>query len=67
MAAVAIADEVGVVLEDRELSGDPLLADLVFRIGLQIFENPLAGLVVDDELLGRGALGGRVLRPRIGR
>ena len=61
VAAVAVADEVGVVLEDRELPGDALLADLLLRVDLQVFEDPLAGLVVDDQLARRRALGRRVL------
>jgi hypothetical protein len=61
VAAVAVPDEVGVVLEDRELPGDALLADLLLRVVLELLEDPLAGLVVDDELAGRGALGRRVL------
>ncbi len=61
MAAVAVADEVGVVLEDRELPGDSLLADLLLRVHLEVFEDPLARLVVDDQLARRCALGRRVL------
>ena len=61
MAAVAVADEVGVVLEDRELPRDPLLADLLLGVVLEVFEDALAGLVVDDQLARRRALGRRVL------
>ena len=60
MAAIAVAHEIGVVLEDRELPRDALLADLLLGVVLQILEDPLPCLVVDDELAGRGALGGRV-------
>ena len=52
--------EVGVVLENRQLSGDAFFADLLLGIDLKIFENTLAGLVVDDELTRRGAFGRRV-------
>src|SRR4029434_3105876 len=59
--AVVFADEVGVVLEDRQLPADALLADLLLGVVLQVFQDALAGLVVDDELARRGALGRRVL------
>ncbi len=61
MAAVAVPDEVGVVLEDRELPGDALLADLLLGVVLEVLQDPLAGLVVDDQLARRGALGRGVL------
>ena len=62
MAAVAVAHEVRVVLEDREATVDALLADLLFCINLEILEDPLPRLVVDDQLAGRGTLRRRVLR-----
>ena len=55
VAAVGVPDEVGVVLEDRELPGDALFADLLFGVVFEFFEDPLAGLVVDDELARRRA------------
>src|SRR5690606_37431943 len=54
-------DEIRVVLEDREAAADPLFADLLLRIDLEILEDPLAGLVEDDDLRRRGTLGRRVL------
>ena len=60
MAPVTIADEIRVVLEDREFAGNSLLANLFFGVLLQIFENPLARFVVNNQLLGRCTLGGRV-------
>ena len=47
VAAVAVAHEVRVVLEDRELPGNALFADLLLGVDLEIFEDPLTGLVVD--------------------
>ena len=44
VAAVAVADEVGVVLEDRELPRDALFADLLFGVVLQVFQDALAAL-----------------------
>jgi hypothetical protein len=61
VAAVAVPHEIRVVLEDRELPGDPLLADLLLGVDLEVFEDPFAGLVVDDELTRRRALGCCVL------
>jgi hypothetical protein len=57
---VAVTHEVGVVLEDRQLPGNALFADLLLREDLQILENPLSRLVVDDQLARRRALGRRV-------
>jgi hypothetical protein len=45
VAAVAVPDEVGVVLEDGELPGDALLADLLLGVVLEILEDPLPRLV----------------------
>ena len=60
VTAIAVAHEVGVVLEDRELAGDAFFANLLLGIDLEIFEDSLSGLVVDDELAGRCTLRGRV-------
>jgi hypothetical protein len=61
VAAVAVADEVRVVLEDGQPPRDALLADLLFGVVLQILEDALTGLVEDDQLARRGALGRGVL------
>jgi hypothetical protein len=48
-------------LEDRQATADPLLADLLLGVDLEVFEDPLPGLVEDDQLARRRTLGGRVL------
>jgi hypothetical protein len=57
VATVAVADEVGVVLEDRQLSGDAFLADLLLGVDLKILEDALARLVVEDDVSRRRASG----------
>ena len=62
VAAIGVPRRVGVVLEQVDLAPDPLLAQPLLGAPDQTLEDPLTGLVVDDELgqvvaLGRGVLG----------
>ena len=64
VAAVAVAGRVGVVLEQVDRAADALLAEALLGRHEQALEDPLAGLVVDDEVvelvaLRRGVLGVR--------
>ena len=61
MAAVGVARGVRVVLEEQDVAGDPVLAQALFRLVEEILDDPLARLVVDDELDHVVALGRRVL------
>ncbi len=61
MAAVAVARRVGVVLEEEDVSGQPVLAQALLRLVPEVLDNPLARLVVADELGDVIALGRRVL------
>ena len=61
VAAVAVAGGVGVVLEQVDVAGDALLGEALLGVDQQALEDPLAGLVVDDELGEVVALGGGVL------
>ena len=61
VATVGVADEIGVVLEDRQVAGKALLVHLVLGVPQQVFEDAVAGLVVDDHVLRAGALGRGVL------
>ena len=62
VAAVRVADKIGIVFEDRQLTLKTFLMHLVLRIIEQVFQNPLTGLVVDHHIHGAGALGRGVLR-----
>ena len=62
VAAVGVAGRVGVVLEQVDVPGDALLVQPPLGVDQQAFEDPLARLVVRDELVDRVALGRRVLR-----
>ena len=61
MAAVGVAGRVGVVLEEEDVAGDPVLAQALLRLVQEVLDDPLAGLVVDDQLGDVVALGRRVL------
>ena len=61
VAAVAVPNEVGVVLENRELPGNALFANFLIRVVLQVFEDALASAVVDAKLSRRNTLGRRIL------
>ena len=61
MAAVAVARRVGVVLEEEDVFGKPVLAQALLSLVPEVLDDPLARLVVDDELGDVIALGRRVL------
>jgi len=61
VAAVAVARRVGVVLEEEDVSGKPVLAQALLSLVPEVLDDPLARLVVDDELGDVIALGRRVL------
>ena len=61
MAAVGVARRVGVVLEEENVSGQPVLAQALLRLVPEVLDDPLARLVVADELGDVIALGRRVL------
>ena len=64
VAAVGVAGRVGVVLEQVDVAGDALFVQAPLGVGEQPLQDPLAGLVVDDQLAHGVALGGGVLRVR---
>jgi hypothetical protein len=64
VAAVGVARRVGVVLEQVDVAADALLGETLLGAGQQALEDALAGLVVNDELVDRVALGRRVLGVR---
>ena len=62
MAAVGVARRVGVVLEEQDVAGDPVLAEPLLGLVQEVLHDALARLVVDDQVgdvvaLGRGVLG----------
>ncbi len=61
VAAVRVARRVGVVLEQVDVAADALVGEALLGVDQQLFEHPLAGPVVGDQLLQAVALGGRVL------
>ena len=61
VAAVAVAGRVGVVLEQVDDAADALLPQPLLGRRQQLLEDPLAGLVVHDEVVDRVALGRGVL------
>ncbi len=61
VAAVGVAGGVGVVLEQVDDAADPLLSEALLGEGEQLLEDPLAGLVVHDQVVDRVALRRRVL------
>ena len=64
MAAVAVAGRVGVVLEQVDRAADALFAQSLLGRHEQALEDPLAGLVVHDEVVQRVAFRRRVLGMR---
>ena len=62
MAAVGVARRVGVVLEDVDIAGGPLVGQPLLGLLGQPLEDPLARLVVDDDLADRMAETGVVMR-----
>ena len=62
VAAVGVAGRVGVVLEQVDVAGDALLVQPLLGVDQQALEDPLARLVVHDEVGEVVALGRRVLR-----
>ena len=62
VAAVGVARGVGVVLEEEDVAGDPVLPEPLLGLVQQVLDDALARLVVDDQVgdvvaLGRGVLG----------
>ena len=66
VAAVGVARRVGVVLEEQDVAGDPVLAQALLGLVQQVLDDALAGLVVDDQLGDVVALGRGVLRVEAG-
>ena len=64
VAAVGVAGRVGVVLEQVDVAGDALFVQPPLGVDEQALQDPLAGLVVDDQLAHGVALGRGVLRVR---
>ena len=62
VAAVGVARRVGVVLEQVDVAADALVGQPLLGVDQQVFQHPLAGAVVGDELHQAVALGGRILR-----
>jgi len=62
MAAVGVARRVGVVLEQVDVAGDAFLAEPAVGVDQQALQDPLARLVVRDEIQDVVAFGRRVLR-----
>jgi L-ascorbate metabolism protein UlaG (beta-lactamase superfamily) len=62
VAAVGVAGRVGVVLEQVDVSGDALFAQPPVGVDEQALQDPLAGLVVRDQVDQAVALRRRVLR-----
>src|SRR4029077_17566670 len=60
-AAVRIAGRGGVVLEQIDIPADALVGQPLLGVDQQVFEHPLAGTVVGDQLGEVVALGGGVL------
>jgi hypothetical protein len=60
VAAVTVTGRVGVVLEQQDVARDPVLAQPLLGLVQEVPHDPLAGLVVDDELADVVALGRRV-------
>jgi hypothetical protein len=56
VAAVGVARGVGVVLEQVDVAADALVDQPPLGVDQEVFEDPLAGLVVGDELVQRVAL-----------
>ena len=61
VAAVGVARGVGVVLEQVDVAADALVDQPPLGVDQEVFEDPLTGLVVGDELRQRVALRRRVL------
>ncbi len=61
MAAVGVARRVGVVLEQVDVAADALVGEPLLGVDQQVFQHPLAGPVVGDQLHQAVALGGGVL------
>jgi hypothetical protein len=57
MATVRVAGRVGVVLEQVDVAGDAFFAQPFLGVDQKPFENPLAGLVVRDQVDDGVALG----------
>ena len=64
VAAVGVARGVGVVLEQEDVAADALVGQAALGVEQQVLEDPLARLVVGDQLGERVALRGGVLRVR---
>ena len=56
VAAVRIVRRVGVVLEEEDVAIYPLLPEAILGAGCQLFKDPLAGLVMCDDVSHRVAL-----------
>ena len=61
MAAVGVARRVGVVLEQVDVAADALVGQPLLGVDQQVFEHPLPGAVVGDQLGQVVTLGGGVL------
>ena len=61
MAAVGVARRVGVVLEQVDVAADALVGEPLLGVDQQVFQHPLAGTVMGDQLDEAVAFGGGVL------
>ena len=64
MATVGVARKIGVVLEQIDLSPDPLLLQPFLCLNHQLLENALSRFVLPHEISNAVAFGGGVLRMR---
>jgi hypothetical protein len=64
VAAIGVAVAVGVVLEQVDVAADPLTEQPLLSVDDQVFEDPLTGPIMIDQLDQTVALGGRVFGVR---
>ncbi len=50
MAAVGVARRVGVVLEQVDVPADAFVGESLFGVDQQVFQHPLTGAVMGDQL-----------------
>jgi nitrate reductase beta subunit len=62
VTAIRVAGAVGVVLEKVDSAANTFLAQTLFGRQRQIFENPLAGTVMDDHVIEGVAFRRRIFR-----
>src|SRR5580693_1400604 len=62
MAAIRVAGRVGVVLEQIDVAADAFVGEPLLGVDEQVFQHPLAGTVVGDQLHQAVAFGGGIFR-----